>query len=75
MTKPPIKKISQSEYVKTALRLPPDLHAALHADADRAGRSLNAEILARLQENQSVQLAAELASIKLALRKILDAVT
>jgi predicted HicB family RNase H-like nuclease len=73
MTKPPTKRLSQSDFVKTALRLPPDLHSSLQADAERAGRSLNAEILARLQD--SGDLAAELAEIRTTLRKILDAVT
>lgn len=73
MTKPPTKKLSQSHYIKTALRLPPDLHSALQADAERAGRSLNAEILARLQDRG--EIAAELAVIRTTLRKILDAVT
>lgn len=40
--------MSQAEYVKTALRLPPDLHEKLHEAADKRGRSLNAEILERL---------------------------
>lgn len=73
MTKPPIKRLSQNDFVKTALRLPPDLHASLQADAELAGRSLNAEILARLQDRGDI--AAELAEIRVTLRKILDAVT
>lgn len=40
--------IDQSEYVKTALRLPPDLHKAIHDSAKEAGRSYNAELIARL---------------------------
>jgi hypothetical protein len=42
MTKP------QDDYIKTALRLPPDLHAEIKSAAEYHGRSMNAEILARL---------------------------
>jgi hypothetical protein len=41
--------MSQDEYVRTALRVPPDLHRALHDAADAAGHSFNAEIIGRLQ--------------------------
>ena len=44
-----IKKPSQKDYVKTALRLPPDLHAALHEAAAEGERTYNGEILARLR--------------------------
>lgn len=44
-----IKKPSQKDYVKTALRLPPDLHAALHEAAAQGDRTYNGEILARLR--------------------------
>ncbi|WP_278535681.1 hypothetical protein [Delftia acidovorans] len=44
-----IKKISQKDYIKTALRLPPDLHAALHEAALTSERTYNGEILARLR--------------------------
>ena len=44
------KKSTQSEYVKTALRLPPDLHAELKDSAEKNGRTMNAEIIARLQQ-------------------------
>lgn len=39
----------QDDFQKTALRLPRDLHAQLHEAAAAAGRSYNAEIVARLQ--------------------------
>jgi len=34
---------------KTALRLPRDLHTAIHEAADASGRTMNAEIVYRLQ--------------------------
>lgn len=45
----PMAQISdQSDYLKTALRLPRDLHAHIQEAAEEAGRSQNAEIVARL---------------------------
>jgi hypothetical protein len=40
---------SQDDYLKTALRLPRDLHKQIHQAAEQEGRSMNAEIVARLQ--------------------------
>lgn len=40
---------TQKDFVKTALRLPPDLHAALHESAAESERTFNAEILYRLR--------------------------
>jgi hypothetical protein len=44
------KPKSQDDYVKTALRLPRDLHAQIADAAEANGRSMNAEILARLKQ-------------------------
>jgi hypothetical protein len=41
----------QDDYVKTALRLPPALHASLTRSAAERGRSLNAEFVARLERS------------------------
>lgn len=40
---------TQDDYIKTALRLPRALHAELHTSAESKGRSLNAELIDRLQ--------------------------
>lgn len=40
----------QSDFLKTALRLPRDLHARIQKAAELSGRSMNAEIIARLQQ-------------------------
>jgi hypothetical protein len=40
---------TQDDFVKTALRLPRELHAEIQAAALAAGRSMNAEIIGRLQ--------------------------
>ncbi|MCR8961182.1 Arc family DNA-binding protein [Variovorax sp. S2] len=42
---------SQKDFVKTALRLPPDLHASLHGSAKESERTFNAEILHRLRSS------------------------
>ena len=39
------------EIQKTALRLPKDLHRKVHEAANDSGRSMNAEIVSRLQES------------------------
>lgn len=58
-----IKKATQKDYVKTALRLPPDLHAALHTAASEGDRTYNAEIVNRLRSTfkakRSQQIAAQ----------------
>lgn len=41
----------QDDYIRTALRVPPELHAKIHASAEDAGRTFNAEIVQRLQES------------------------
>lgn len=43
-----MKQHTQKDYVKTALRLPPDLHAALHEAAREAARTYNGELIHRL---------------------------
>lgn len=44
---------NQDDFVKTALRLPRDLHAEIQAAAISTGRSMNAEIIGRLQSNNA----------------------
>jgi hypothetical protein len=46
-----VTRLNQTDFVKTALRLPPELHAKLHEGAEASGRSYNAELVARLQES------------------------
>jgi hypothetical protein len=40
---------SQDDFIRTALRVPPDLHAKIHEAAKGANRTFNAEIVARLE--------------------------
>lgn len=72
MTKPPARKTIQDDWIKTALRLPRDLHAELQAGADINAQSLNAEILQRLQLRQHQAVMDELAEVKAMLRKLMD---
>ena len=39
---------TQDDFVRTALRVPPDLHARIHKVASASNRTFNAEIVARL---------------------------
>ena len=41
----------QDDFIKTALRLPRDIHAKVQEAATGAGRSMNAEIIDRLQDS------------------------
>jgi len=45
---------TQDDFIRTALRVPPDLHAQIHRAAEAAGRTFNAEINQRLSATFSV---------------------
>ncbi|MFM2254157.1 MAG: hypothetical protein RJB68_2494 [Pseudomonadota bacterium] len=59
--------IDQKNFVKTALRLPPELHAAVHESAQKNGRSYNAELVSALQE--VVELRAHAAALESAVHE------
>ncbi|SFB74073.1 Arc-like DNA binding domain-containing protein [Polaromonas sp. OV174] len=40
---------TQDDYIRTALRVPPGLHAQIHEAAKVNNRTFNAEIVARLE--------------------------
>ena len=42
--------MAQDDYIRTALRVPPDLHKEIHAAASKAGRSFNAQLLYLLEK-------------------------
>lgn len=42
---------TQDDFIKTALRLPRDLHATIQEAAESSGKSMNAEIISRLLTN------------------------
>ena len=72
MKNPPKKTSTQQDYVSTALRLPKDLHGELTEAAKENGRSLNAEMLARLRYKPSEVLSKDISEIKSLLRAALD---
>ena len=67
----------QDDYIKTALRLPRDLHAKVLMSAQAAGTTLNAEMLSRIAGADEVAANKELvrqnAELKAMLREVLDA--
>jgi len=42
---------TQDNYIRTALRVPPKLHARIHESAKENNRTFNAEIVVRLEES------------------------
>ena len=43
--------MEEDRYTRITLRIPRDLHARLDEEADKTSKSLNAEIIARLQSS------------------------
>jgi len=43
--------MEEDRYTRITLRIPKDLHARLQLEADRTSKSMNAEILSRLQSS------------------------
>jgi len=75
MTNPPKQKKTQHGYVQSAVRMPPELRDELREAAESHGRTMNAEILARLQSDKLDAVMSELTDLKAMLRKVMDAVT
>lgn len=46
---------NQDDFLKTALRIPRDLHEQIQSAARTTGRSMNAEIVARLHQSFEAQ--------------------
>lgn len=65
--------MSQQDHIKTALRVPPELHADLHEAARLSGRSYNAEILHRLSQTFEDQPTALPQAVKDALEDEVEA--
>jgi hypothetical protein len=64
----------QDDFVKTALRIPRSLHAQIQDAATASGRSMNAEIIDRLQrETEDVSLMAIVNRLKLSDEELLEA--
>jgi hypothetical protein len=75
-----MKKLTspQDEYIRTALRLPPDLHMEVKRAAKAAGHTMNAEIIARVADAQERVFCKDLlkqnAELKAMMREMLDAI-
>lgn len=52
-------KTTQSDWVRTALRLPSGLHADVHAEAKRQDRTFNGQIVAALRKVTPVSAAQQ----------------
>lgn len=64
---------TQDDYIRTALRVPPDLHAQIHEHAKSNNRTFNAEIVARLQASLEATPSIKLkGSDKVLLRALAD---
>lgn len=78
MQKPPLKKATQDGFIKSAIRLPPSLHAEMADVALRTGHSLNDEIISRCQalpiQQQLQALTDENAQIRAMIKELLDLV-
>lgn len=72
MPKPPIQKTVHTDSIKTSVRIPRELHEQLQAAADRDARSLNAEILVRLQSSPFDEIKRQNEEIKLMLRMLMS---
>ncbi len=61
----------QDDWIKTALRVPPDLHAQIHAAREESGRTFNSEIVERLRASfDALPLEARLAAVEKAVAQI-----
>ena len=72
MPKPPIQKPVHTDSVKTSVRIPRSLHEELQKAADNDVRSLNAEILARLQASMNDEAKQRHAEVMSMLQRLLD---
>lgn len=71
MHKPPLQQTKQQDHIKTAVRIPPELHSELVAAAEQNGHSLNAEMLARLNASPLDELKRQNEELKMMLREVL----
>lgn len=66
---------TQNDYARSALRIPRELHAEIHAAAKAKGCSFNAEIISRLQarpmQDRSARIFFDLAQIKSGITRLL----
>lgn len=73
-----MKKLPISKASTTTVRLPPELHAEIREAADRAGHSMNTEIVARLSapSGQSLKdIARQNEKTQQMIQTIIDAIS
>lgn len=71
MLKPPVQKPKQQSYVKTAIRIPQELHLDLTRAAKENDHSLNDEMLARLNTTLLGEITRQNEELKMMLRQVL----
>jgi predicted HicB family RNase H-like nuclease len=69
-----MKKETQEDYKRLTTRYPPDLYAELQASAKRNGRSVNAEVVARVQIDRLAAIERELGELRKLVRQVLEQV-
>lgn len=70
-------KKTQQDYIKSAVRFPPNVYQELKAAAAHNGRSMNAEILARVQlspvDIKLDEIARQNSELRKMVQQLLDA--
>jgi predicted HicB family RNase H-like nuclease len=66
-----MKKQTQHDYKRLTTRYPPEVYAELQAAAERNGRSVNAEVIARVSTDQIAELRKEVAELKTIVKEVL----
>lgn len=72
MPNPPKTKPARAGYVQSSLRIPQQLRDALLVAAEKNGRSLNAEILARLEMSPLEDIKRQNEEIKTLVKILID---
>ncbi|MET3134981.1 hypothetical protein AAKU55_005284 [Oxalobacteraceae bacterium GrIS 1.11] len=76
---PPTQTPTQDDYVRTAMRIPRELRGEMRDTAEQNGRSMNAEVITRLQagpvSERLDKLTQDIADIKKMVREILNMVS
>lgn len=71
MNKPPVQQPRKEEQTTTALRLPKSLHEELKRAADENFRSLNDEMVSRLDTTLLKEITRQNDELKMMLREVL----
>lgn len=69
-----MKKQTQEDYKRLTTRYPPEVYADLQEAAKRNGRSVNAEVVARVQVDRLSAIEREIKDLRGLVRQVLDQV-